>query len=122
MDIKWDERGLAPVVAQDVQSGRVLMLAWANGEALRLTLASGEAHYWSRSRQEIWLKGATSGNRQRVQAVFLDCDGDSLLYQVVPAGPACHSGATSCFFTSLEVNSTVDDSDGGGQATAGSPG
>jgi phosphoribosyl-ATP pyrophosphohydrolase/phosphoribosyl-AMP cyclohydrolase len=103
MDVRWDERGLTPAIAQDVASGQVLMLAWANAEALRLTLATGEAHYWSRSRAELWRKGATSGNVQRVRAVFLDCDGDALLYQVEPAGPACHTGAVSCFFNRLEV-------------------
>ena len=97
--VAWDERGLVPVVAQDVTSGEVLMLAYADREALARTLASGEAHYHSRSRGELWHKGATSGNVQRVREVRLDCDADALLYRVEPAGPACHTGERSCFFT-----------------------
>ena len=96
--IAWDERGLVPVVAQDAHSGEVLMLAYANREALARTLASGEAHYHSRSRGTLWHKGATSGNVQRVREIRYDCDADALLYRVDPAGPACHTGARSCFF------------------------
>lgn len=94
--------GLLPVIAQDAENGQVLMLAWANREALDLTLASGQAHYFSRSRQELWRKGATSGNTQAVAGVRLDCDGDALLYLVRQSGPACHTGARSCFFTELK--------------------
>ncbi|MFO8149848.1 MAG: bifunctional phosphoribosyl-AMP cyclohydrolase/phosphoribosyl-ATP diphosphatase HisIE [Trueperaceae bacterium] len=94
----WDASGLVPVVAQDATSGDVLTLAYANALALRRTLETGEAHYWSRSRSELWRKGATSGNVQRVREVRLDCDGDALLYRVDPAGPACHTGERSCFF------------------------
>jgi len=97
--IAWDERGLVPVVAQDVHSGEVLMLAYANREALERTLASGEAHYHSRSRDALWHKGATSGNVQRVREIRYDCDADAVLYRVEPAGPACHTGARSCFFS-----------------------
>ncbi|MCY4525585.1 MAG: phosphoribosyl-AMP cyclohydrolase, partial [Anaerolineaceae bacterium] len=79
----------------------VLMLAWMNAESLRQTLESGETVFWSRSRQELWHKGATSGNTQRVCGIFLDCDADSLLVQVQPAGPACHTGEVSCFFRNL---------------------
>jgi phosphoribosyl-AMP cyclohydrolase / phosphoribosyl-ATP pyrophosphohydrolase len=97
-DVAWDAAGLVPVVAQDASSGDVLTLAYANERALQRTLETGEAHYWSRSRGELWHKGATSGNVQRVREVRLDCDGDALLYRVDPAGPACHTGQRSCFF------------------------
>ena len=100
-NIRFDEKGLVPVVAQDVATGDVLTLAYANREAVETTLASGEAHYYSRSRSELWRKGATSGNTQRVVEIKLDCDGDALLYMVEPRGPACHTGEKSCFFTSL---------------------
>src|SRR5690606_2057626 len=90
---QFGEDGLLPVIAQDAASGEVLMLAWANREALDATLASGQAHYWSRSRSELWRKGATSGNTQQVRSVRLDCDGDALLYLVEQQGPACHTGA-----------------------------
>ena len=99
--IRFDERGLVPVIAQDANTGAVLTLAYANREALERTLTSGEAHYYSRSRQELWRKGATSGNTQRVVEVLLDCDEDALLYKVEPRGPACHTGEDSCFFTTL---------------------
>ena len=77
------------------------MVAWINAEALRLTLETGETHFWSRSRGELWHKGATSGNTQRVTGIWADCDGDTLLIRVEPAGPACHTGAVSCFFRAL---------------------
>jgi len=99
--VRFDRSGLVPVVAQDVATGDVLTLAYANREAVEKTLASGEAHYYSRSRSELWRKGATSGNTQRVVEVKLDCDGDTLLYVVEPRGPACHTGENSCFFTNL---------------------
>src|SRR5215218_10328518 len=99
--VRFDRSGLVPVVAQDVATGDVLTLAYANREAVEKTLASGEAHYYSRSRSELWRKGATSGNTQKVVEVRLDCDGDALLYVVEPRGPACHTGEESCFFTSL---------------------
>ncbi len=100
-EIRYDEKGLVPVVAQDASTGEVLMLAYASREAVEKTLSSGEAHYYSRSREEIWRKGETSGNTQKVVEVRLDCDSDALLYRVDPAGPACHTGERSCFFTSL---------------------
>jgi phosphoribosyl-ATP pyrophosphohydrolase/phosphoribosyl-AMP cyclohydrolase len=100
-EIRYDERGLVPVIAQDASTGAVLTLAYANREAVERTLESGEAHYFSRSRGELWRKGATSGNTQRVIEVRLDCDGDALLYRVEPRGPACHTGHDSCFFTTL---------------------
>ena len=99
--VKFDENGLVPVIAQDVATGDVLTLAYANREALDMTLSSGEAHYYSRSRSELWRKGATSGNTQKVVEVRLDCDADALLYMVEPRGPACHTGQKSCFFTTL---------------------
>jgi phosphoribosyl-AMP cyclohydrolase len=95
----FDERGLIPAIVQDAESGQVLMMAWMNSESLALTLATGETHFWSRSRQELWHKGATSGNVQKVVEIRLDCDQDTLLVRVHPAGPACHTGATTCFFT-----------------------
>ena len=100
-NVRFDEGGLVPVVAQDAATGDVLTLAYANREALEKTLATGEAHFFSRSRRELWRKGATSGNTQRVVEVRLDCDGDALLYRVEPRGPACHTGETTCFFTTL---------------------
>ena len=99
--MEFDQNGLVPVIAQDASTGDVLTLAYANREAVEKTLASGEAHYYSRSRAELWRKGATSGNTQRVVEVRLDCDGDALLYRVEPRGPACHTGEESCFFTTL---------------------
>ena len=95
--VRFDARGLVPCVLQDEDSGEVLMVAWANAEALRLSLTTAEAHFFSRSRQELWHKGATSGNVQRVVHAQLDCDGDTVLLKVRPAGPACHTGAVSCF-------------------------
>ena len=100
-EIRFDERGLVSVIAQDATTGAVLTLAYANREAVERTLESGEAHYYSRSRDELWRKGATSGNTQRVVEVRVDCDGDALLYRVEPRGPACHTGEESCFFTTL---------------------
>jgi len=102
MDLKYDTQGLIPAVAQDAESGEVLMVAWMNAEALRLTRASGEAYFWSRSRGELWRKGATSGNVLRVKEIRVDCDADTLLLRVRPAGPACHTGERSCFFRILE--------------------
>jgi phosphoribosyl-AMP cyclohydrolase / phosphoribosyl-ATP pyrophosphohydrolase len=93
----YDERGLLPCVVQDWRTGEVLTLAHMNDEALRRTRATGELHLWSRSRQELWHKGATSGNTQAVRALRLDCDGDALLALVEPAGPACHTGERTCF-------------------------
>jgi len=97
MEIAYDERGLVPVVIQDWTSGEVLTLAYANAEAVAKTRETGELHLWSRSRDELWHKGATSGNVQTVRALRLDCDGDALLALVEPAGPACHTGERTCF-------------------------
>ncbi len=100
-NIRFDENGLVPVIAQDVYTGDVLTLAYANREAVEKTLSGGEAHYYSRSRRELWRKGAMSGNTQRVAEVRLDCDADALLYRVEPRGPACHTGERTCFFTTV---------------------
>jgi phosphoribosyl-ATP pyrophosphohydrolase/phosphoribosyl-AMP cyclohydrolase len=100
--VRFDERGLAPCITQDADSGEVLMLAYLNAEALDMTLATREMHYWSRSRSEIWRKGATSGNIQRLRQLRYDCDADALLALVEPAGPACHTGQRSCFYRDLE--------------------
>jgi phosphoribosyl-ATP pyrophosphohydrolase/phosphoribosyl-AMP cyclohydrolase len=96
-EIEFDDRGLVPCVVQDWRSGEVLMLAYMNADALRRTRETGEMHFFSRSRQELWHKGATSGNVQRVRSIRLDCDGDTLLAQVEPGGPACHTGHRTCF-------------------------
>lgn len=93
----WDERGLIPALVQDAATGQALTLAWMNRESLTRTLESGQTWFWSRSRQELWHKGATSGNVQRVVSVAADCDRDALLVAVEPAGPACHTGAVTCF-------------------------
>ncbi len=96
-EIAYDERGLVPCIVQDWRTGEVLTLAYMNAESLRLTRETGETHFFSRSRQELWHKGATSGNTQRVKAIRYDCDGDALLALVEPAGPACHTGERTCF-------------------------
>lgn len=98
----FDESGLIPVVAQSVDTGEVLMLAFANREALLLTLETGRAHYWSRSRKSLWQKGETSGHSQSVAEIRVDCDGDSILYRVHQKGPACHTEERTCFHTRVE--------------------
>lgn len=100
-DLKWDGRGLIPAIVQDAETGAVLMLAYMNAESLGLTLETGETWFWSRSRGELWHKGATSGNTQRVVEIRYDCDGDTLLVRVAPTGPSCHTGEVSCFYRSL---------------------
>jgi phosphoribosyl-AMP cyclohydrolase len=101
--INWSGDGLIPAIAQDASNGRVLMMAWMDREALRLTVQSGEAVYWSRSRKKLWHKGEQSGHTQRVQQISLDCDGDVVLLQVEQIGGiACHTGHASCFFAHLE--------------------
>ena len=101
--ISFDERGLVPCVVQDWRTGEVLTLAYMNEEALRLTLGSREVHFWSRSREEIWRKGETSGNSLALEELRIDCDGDALVALVSPAGPACHTGERSCFFRDAET-------------------
>jgi phosphoribosyl-AMP cyclohydrolase len=97
--IKYDQAGLVPAIAQDAETGAVLMMAWMNAETLSMTLAEGRMVYWSRSRQEVWRKGDTSGDGQYVQEAFYDCDADVLLFKVVQEGKgACHTGEYSCFF------------------------
>lgn len=100
--IKWNDAGLIPAIVQDANSLEVLMMAHMNETSLRLTIETGDAVFWSRSRQELWRKGATSGNTQRLIKLRIDCDADTLLLLVEPAGPACHTGAHSCFFRSFE--------------------
>lgn len=101
--LHFDDRGLIAAIVQDSATHDVLMLAWMNAEAVRLTRTTGEAWFWSRSRRALWHKGATSGNFLRVREIRLDCDADALLLLVDPAGPACHTGASSCFFTPLRT-------------------
>jgi len=101
-DIRFNDAGLAPAIAQDAGSGRVLMMAWMNAEAVQQTLTTGFAHYYSRSRQKQWKKGESSGHVQKVVDIFLDCDGDTLLLKVVQTGPACHTNRQSCFYRRLD--------------------
>jgi phosphoribosyl-AMP cyclohydrolase len=96
--VAFDAAGLVPAIAQDAKTGEVLMLAWMSREALKRTLERGEVTYWSRSRRELWRKGATSGHTQRLIEAYVDCDGDTLLLKVEQVGPACHTGAPTCFF------------------------
>lgn len=96
--IHFDERGLVPAIVQDHKTGAVLMLAYMNAQAVERTIATSEAHFWSRSRGELWHKGGTSGNTQHVVDMRIDCDQDTLLLRVIPAGPACHTGHATCFF------------------------
>lgn len=98
-----DPAALIPAIVQDVSNNEVLMLAYMNAESLALTLTTGKATYWSRSRNELWVKGATSGHYQDVQSVSLDCDGDALLLKVIQTGAACHTGDRSCFHTPLDL-------------------
>ena len=98
-EVRYDAKGLVPVVCQELRTGDVLMVAWMTSDTLRLTLETGRMTYWSRSRQEVWVKGETSGERQWVREAFYDCDGDTLLFKVEQeGGGACHTGAHSCFF------------------------
>lgn len=99
--VKFDDKGLVPVIAQSAATGQVLMFAWMNRQTLEMTLATGRVTYWSRSRQSVWTKGETSGHHQHLTEVYLDCDGDVLLLKVDQMGPACHTGAPSCFFRKL---------------------
>ncbi|MGA7397987.1 MAG: bifunctional phosphoribosyl-AMP cyclohydrolase/phosphoribosyl-ATP diphosphatase HisIE [Solirubrobacterales bacterium] len=108
VDVKFDQDGLVPCIAQDADSGEVLTLAYMNEESLKLTGQTGLVHYFSRSRQEIWKKGETSGNVQKVRQLRVDCDGDALLAMVEPAGPACHTGERTCFYRGLLTGDTPD--------------
>ncbi len=103
-NLKFDEDELIPAVVQDSRTLEILMVAWMNADSIQRTLDTGETWFWSRSRQELWHKGATSGNTQKVIQIKVDCDGDTLLVFVNPAGPACHTGARSCFYQDLWRN------------------
>lgn len=100
--VKYDAAGLVPAIAQDATSGEVLMMAWMNADSLAETLKTGHVCYWSRSRKALWRKGETSGHVQLLSEIFLDCDGDTLLLKVNQTGPACHTGAISCFFNKVD--------------------
>ncbi|WP_122089483.1 phosphoribosyl-AMP cyclohydrolase [Halalkalicoccus subterraneus] len=102
VDLEFDSRGLLPVIAQDAETDDVLMLAYANREAIERTRETGRAHYYSRSREELWEKGATSGHTQDVAEIRTDCDGDTLLYRVEQSGGACHTGHRTCFYRTIE--------------------
>ena len=102
-NIKWDADGLVPAVVQDAATKGVLMLAYMNEESLQKSIETGQTWFWSRSRSELWNKGATSGNTQQILSLNYDCDGDTLLALVNPQGPACHTGETTCFYRSLAV-------------------
>jgi phosphoribosyl-AMP cyclohydrolase len=99
--VTFNADGLVPAIAQSRSTGAVLMLAWMNRQTLEITLATGEVTYWSRSRQKVWRKGESSGNTQRLVQAFVDCDGDTILLKVDQTGPACHTGAPTCFFRKL---------------------
>ncbi|HJR81725.1 MAG TPA: phosphoribosyl-AMP cyclohydrolase [Anaerolineales bacterium] len=101
-NLKFDVNGLLPAIVQDADTKEVLMLAYMNAESLQLTLERGETYFWSRSRGELWHKGETSGNTQKVIEISVDCDADTLLLHVQPAGPACHTGEQTCFYRKLE--------------------
>lgn len=101
LDVRFDQRGLIPAIVQDAATGEVLMVAWMNEEALHRTQETGQVHFWSRSRQELWHKGATSGNFMNVREIWVDCDADTLLLKANPVGPACHTGKQSCFYRRL---------------------
>ena len=103
-DLVYNEQGLLPAIVQDANTKEVLMLAWVNAEAVKRTMESGTTWFWSRSRAQYWNKGATSGNTQKVREVRYDCDHDALLMIVDPAGPACHTGETSCFYRTLPAS------------------
>jgi len=100
--LKFDDKGLIPAIIQDAESGEVLMLGYMNKESLKLTLSSGDVWFYSRSRQELWHKGETSGNFLRMKSIIKDCDSDALLIKAEPTGPVCHTGNRSCFFQKLE--------------------
>src|SRR4249920_1722745 len=106
--VNFDDRGLVPVIAQDHATGEVLTLAYANEESLKLTVETGELHFWSRSREEIWRKGETSGNVLKLRQLRLDCDGDAIVALVEPTGPACHTGERSCFHRGIDGESSND--------------
>jgi len=107
LNYKFNSDGLIPAILQDSKTGRVLMMAWMNEESLRKTFESGLMHYWSRSRKKLWLKGETSGNTQKVVKSFIDCDADTLLFEIEQTGGACHTGFESCFFQPLNCDGSA---------------
>lgn len=107
--LKLNDQGLVPVIAQDAETGELRMMAYANEEAIRRTLETGWAYFFSRSRKQLWKKGETSGNTLAVRSVWVDCDGDTLVYMVDPAGPSCHTGADTCFFRRLDGDGNLVD-------------
>lgn len=109
--IKYDEKGLVPAVVQDASTGEILMLAYMNAETLKMTIDTGKATFWSRSRSEVWVKGETSGNFLYVKEIRVDCDGDALVIIAEPAGPACHTGNRSCFYRKVENGSLIEDTE-----------
>ncbi len=106
--LRYDAAGLIPAIAQEAATGEVLMMAWMNAASIEKTLATGRVTYWSRSRQEFWEKGATSGNQQKLVEMRLDCDRDCLLLQVEQSGPACHTGRRNCFYTAVRDGEEVE--------------
>ena len=104
--LKFDSKGLIPAVVQDYQTHQVLMVAWMNTESIKKTFETGTTWFWSRSRQQLWNKGETSGNVQRVVNIYTDCDCDTILVEVEPAGPACHTGNTTCFYRQLQASTS----------------
>lgn len=106
--LTYNEAGLIPAIAQDSDTGEILMMAWMNSESLMRTLETGQVTYWSRSRQEFWAKGATSGHVQTLKEIRVDCDRDCLLMQVHQVGAACHTGRRSCFYTGITVDGEID--------------
>lgn len=118
-ELHWNQDGLLPAIVQDISTQQVLMLGWMNAEALYLTVSSGYVTFWSRSRQELWRKGETSGNAMLASAVFYDCDGDALLVQAAPSGPACHTGNVSCFYRELSFDDVL--AADAGRSVAGQP-
>jgi phosphoribosyl-AMP cyclohydrolase / phosphoribosyl-ATP pyrophosphohydrolase len=112
VELSWDERGLLPAVVQDIHTGETLMVAWMNAEALELTRETGEAHFYSRSRQALWRKGETSGNTLAVRELRVDCDADVILLAAEPAGPACHTGKQGCFYRAVGADGEIIEDDG----------
>ena len=106
--VKFDKDGLVPAIAQDAETGKVLMLAYMNRESLEITLKERKMCYWSRSRKELWRKGATSGNTQEVKEILIDCDGDALVFKITQTGGACHTGYESCFFRKVEDDGSFE--------------
>jgi phosphoribosyl-AMP cyclohydrolase len=106
--LSWNEQGLIPAIAQDAESGEVLMMAWMSRDALRATLETGRVTYWSRSRRALWVKGATSGHVQRLVDLRVDCDSDCLLVLIEQTGPACHTGRRSCFYRAIRDGREVE--------------